>query len=142
MRHKRTFKHVVCGHEFKLDCFRQTQSGFDADLYIDGEYCGQCTEGGYEHNRMTTLINRELNASKARLGYKGSSKRVDLRLIMLILSYEMADHGITMTVAEQRELRDHDRIVRELSQQKRTNIILEIKNDELSHRMRSRHFRR
>ena len=141
MRHKYKYSRTVCGHEFRLSNFRQTNGGFDADLYIDGEYCGACTEKGHERNWMTVQTDRELAQSKARLGYRGSSKRVNLRLIYLILSYEMTDAGINMTVAEQREKREQDRITREFSTLKRKNTLLELKNDELRHKMRSRIFR-
>lgn len=141
MRHKYKYSRTVCGHEFSLSNFRQTNGGFDADLYIDGEYCGACTEKGHERNWMTVQTDRELSQSKARLGYRGSSKRVNLRLIYLILSYEMTDAGINMTVAEQRERREQDRITREFSELKRTNTLLELKNDEFRHKMRSRIFR-
>lgn len=141
MRHKYKYSRTVCGHEFRLSNFRQTHEGFDADLYIDDEYCGACSEKGHERNRMTVQTDRELADSKARLGYRGSSKRVNLRLIYLILSYEMTDAGIDMTVAEQREKREQDRITREFSALKRENTLLELKNDELRHRMRSRIFR-
>lgn len=141
MRHKYKYSRTVCGHEFRLSNFRQTNGGFDADLYIDGEYCGACTEKGHERNWMTVQTDRELAQSKARLGYRGSSKRVNLRLIYLILSYEMTDAGINMTVAEQREKREQDRITREFSELKRRNTLLELKNNEFRHKMRSRIFR-
>ena len=138
---KRTYKRTVDGREYSLRNFRQTAEGFDADLYIDGVYCGPCTEAGYERNRMTTLVEKELKSSKARMGYHGASKRVDLRLITLVLSYEMADHGFNMSIPEQREARGEEQILRELAEARRQNVLLEIKTEELRHQMRSRHFR-
>ena len=141
MRHKYTFKHVVDGHEYKLANFRQTSTGFDADLLIDGEYCGPCSEKGFERNRMTTLVEKEMKTTKARMAYRGKSRRCDLKLIILTLSYEMADHGLNMSIPEQREARAEDRLTRELAQQKRMSMLLEMKVDELRNRQRSRVFR-
>lgn len=138
---KRTYKRTVGGREFALRNFRQTAEGFDADLYIDGIYCGPCTEKGYESNRMTKLADKELKSSKARMGYHGASKRVDLKLITLILSYEMADHGINMSIPEQREARGEEEILRKLAAERRQNVLLEIKNEELRHKVRSAHFK-
>lgn len=138
---KRTYQRTSGGHVFTLRNLMAADGKFVADVYVDGKHVTTVTETGIESNVTTLKLDRDLRTAGSRIAFKGPSSQSTVELVSMVLAQEMISRGLGSITHEQREAgRLEDERSRKLKDLKRQNLLLELKVEELRHKMRARHF--
>lgn len=138
---KRTYQRTAGGHVFTLRNLLSDGEKFVADVHVDGKHVTTVTEAGIESNVTTLKLDRDLRTAGSRIAFKGPSRQCTVELVSMVLAQEMISRGLGSITPGQREAgRLEDERSRKLEALKRQNLLLELKVDELRHKIRARHF--